>query len=493
MLGSQIREFIPLQVPKAYRSQAPCYEHFSGKIGTMDHLPPRIDNGGRPKVHFYAARRIYKPTDFVSLPKQYGYTHLEDLLENGLSQDMDESRAHEFLQSWLFFALLSQVLDQPIDSVDFWKSVETTLHTKELNTILRQWARREKEDIEKKGSDWHLKRYVRASTALECAKRFISKHLSYDRHDCNDRSQNSEEEELAGIHAKLGYKLTLSLAILGETLQEGRLEMVSSVGSPIKYWKDPRTEERSWGYSIHSRHQMQTLNWCPNEIRIVESTFRGTKAVYYASTLKTWDEGQKHPHCTVYKCKAKLHAQGPLHMAGCNRCDSRKIPDETIIAIIEDGKTPLLTWTPRGDLVATPYDLRKEKVIFGALTHSWDQFIVDNGRDARGKNNRSMLVCQIESLQRTFKKLLPKQKQQGKTQAEPVPFWVDVLCLPRQATPKGVALNQMKDIYRQAEAVLVWDRNLLGMRKRMPKDVIEMNVRIRTSNWSDYGRCKKPF
>jgi hypothetical protein len=40
----------------------------------------------------------------------------------------------------------------------------------------------------------------------------------------------------------------------------------------------------------------------------------------------------------------------------------------------------------------------------------------------------------------------------------------------------------MRDLYHQADAVLVWDRRLLGM--EMSTDKIQMNMRIRTGDWS---------
>jgi hypothetical protein len=59
-----------------------------------------------------------------------------------------------------------------------------------------------------------------------------------------------------------------------------------------------------------------------------------------------------------------------------------------------------------------------------------------------------------------------------------------VLCLPRQPTAYQIALSQTKDIFRKADAVLVWDRDLLQRQKTADKDMIEMNMRLRTGEWS---------
>ena len=79
----------------------------------MDHIPAPID-GRRPDVHFYAHKTTYRPDDFFTLPGQEGYNDFQLLLEDGLYNSIDAEEANVFLQSWLFFALLAQVLDEEI-------------------------------------------------------------------------------------------------------------------------------------------------------------------------------------------------------------------------------------------------------------------------------------------------------------------------------------------------------------------------------------------
>jgi hypothetical protein len=52
-------------------------------------------------------------------------------------------------------------------------------------------------------------------------------------------------------------------------------------------------------------------------------------------------------------------------------------------------------------------------------------------------------------------------REDGDSRPANIPFYVDVLCMPKQPTNGAAAINQLKHIYSKAPAVLVWDKNLL--------------------------------
>ena len=116
-------------------------------------------------------------------------------------------------------------------------------------------------------------------------------------------------------------------------------------------------------------------------------------------------------------------------------------------------------------------DWRKAEIPkFGALSHSWADRLVHDSQNRRG-----MRRCQIERLQRTFKRIAGVKGPQS------IPFWVDELCLPLQDRLKGIAINQIKDIYGKAFTVLIWDAGLLET--KLGNDLIEANFRISIGRW----------
>ncbi|MCJ1372921.1 hypothetical protein MMC20_004147 [Loxospora ochrophaea] len=458
----------------------------------MNHLPFPIDHGGHDKVYFYAKQVTYHPEDFFTLPREYGYDDLQDLLENGFKKTMKDRDANELLQSWLWLALLAQVLNIDIHWRDFHKNDDTLISTK-LNRLIAEWASRERETAD--GVDEHrhaqTSRYARASIALDIAQRFITKHCA---HELMDRDSCSPAQERvpsgAGcpnvgcrVDQRLDTKLTLSLAILGETLQLERPEIPAGLNDRLSFYYGPNIQEKNWGHSTYCREMFAKNDWCPFEIRRLESTLVGVTNAYFVSRMKPPKPKVDHSDCNAWVCVAKRPMQTALHMGSCDgsNCKTDKIDEAKLVEWINQGKTPLVTFKEATGMECSPHDLKKEKgVTFVALSHSWEDGMVDSGRDARNKNDRCMHRCQLEKAQGTCNRLLKGNKNPDGSKE--IYLWIDVLCIPRQASVMGSAINQMRNIFLKAATVLVWDRNLI----QTPKtgSAIEMNMRIRMSSWA---------
>src|SRR6202012_5926465 len=101
------------------------------------------------------------------------------------------------------------------------------------------------------------------------------------------------------------------------------------------------------------------------------------------------------------------------------------------------------------------------------------------GIDARGKHDRQMSICQIKRLQDSMELVIRKRGETGsvsgaKMPAGKIPFYIDAICFPRDPAIKTQALQQMKVIYRKAEAVIVWDRDLL--QREQPAEALDANI-----------------
>ncbi|KAK9774070.1 putative Heterokaryon incompatibility domain-containing protein [Seiridium cardinale] len=463
----------------------------------MDHLPKPID-GKRPEIPFEAEARIYRPPDFIALPKKYGYDDLDQLIEHGLHKDMDPKLANAFLQEWLWFALLSRVLDKDVDSRDFLNHHIRTLHTadKILEKKIMAWkAGSRHHDSNGEHPCVHAPgRYIQASHALAVARRFVSKHLSYAPQDDDDgrpgptrREDDGASDKTNEAHEAVDNRISLSIAILGEILQRERPPPPSGAPLPDReeFWQDPSLESKRWGYSKYCREQLQANKWCMGEIRRIESTMYGVCEVYYSSSMKP-PRGFDHSSCDMDHCNAPLsptlgHVEG--YCAG-NCGPALGFDDNDIAQVLRDNKTPLVTFdSARGRLVLHEFDLKSNPPkSFGALSHAWDDVILGIGSDARGGNDRRLLQCRAKKMQNDFNKLINKDGSTSRD--ENVPFYVDVLCYPRQVGAQPIALNQMRQVYSKASEVLVWDRELLRSQKLSDAKMIEMNVKIRLGNWT---------
>ncbi|KAL8728479.1 MAG: hypothetical protein Q9166_005377 [cf. Caloplaca sp. 2 TL-2023] len=457
----------------------------------MDYLPIPIDADAHANVAFFVpATTCYNPEQFFSLPSEEGQGDILDLVEKGLSNTTDTKSACAFLQKWLFFCFLAQVLGCSVKTADFYKSSDHSLHPRTLKEMLKKWCKDEKQ-LATSDPPKYKEQYWRTSIAIDYARRFVSKHLSLERMDRQHGTDTALlKEVLQPPHTDIPSTLTLSLAILGEIVQRERPPFQFPQTDRDSFWNPQNTEETSWGYSLYTREMLLKNKWCPTQVRRIEATSHGNIVVYYRCHMKPPQPSGKHEKCNAEACAAEpatgppfrevhMQCQTPSKPRTCN------IPEEKLCSIIRAGGIPMVIHR-YGEVQpeVQSYDLQRDGHLtptFGAISHAWSQGIVDCGRDSRGGNDRHMLLCQVESAQRTMNKLFQHLQAAGKRE-ENIPFWIDVLCMPRSPDVRGAAINQLKCIFSKAAGIVIWDANLLKEKKIL--NIIELNMRIRASEYS---------
>lgn len=469
----------------------------------MNHLPVPID-GNRPIIPFNAVLQNYEPDTFYEFPKAlltlHGYEDFHELMEEGLKPNIKGGEANEFLQSWLFFTLLAQVTNQVIRPEHF-RDEDGHLHTRNLRSIIEKWETTEKQlgqdyqTMSKFDRDKRVSRYFRASHVIADARRFVSKHLSYER---LERVPKFEYGDDTRDERGIDKRITLSLAILGETLQEERARVdafgISEiVEQPRRFWRgDSEERVRRWGYSKYCRDLMVSRGMCPLQIRRIEGIMPSVKAVYYTSSIKHKVPDHNKEKCTVDFCGDKSKKIDPVHVNGCTGCSCKHVKEEELSNIIQDGRIPMLKWSS-GSLRCVGYDLNDRKVPYGILSHSWGDGIVGSALNIQDQNDSAMQSCQLDSLHTIFRRIIKEQDKKDEKvskeirkhfkDSQEIYFWVDIACLPqKQRALKAKVLNRMGDLFQNASAVLIWDRALLA--EKMPPDTFEINARIQTGDWS---------
>src|SRR5271170_5000699 len=123
------------------------------------------------QVPFVADREDFDVDDFDKLTGD----HMSSLIDNGPEAIRDlklSANIPGFLQSWLFFSLLSRVLDIRINVRDFVWSNSQYVHTSGLRDLLDDWKLREKDaegDLEER-----TRRHIRIDSSLDEASNFLS-------------------------------------------------------------------------------------------------------------------------------------------------------------------------------------------------------------------------------------------------------------------------------------------------------------------------------
>lgn len=456
----------------------------------MDYLPIPIDADAHVNVAFYVPTSIYyKPEQFFNLPSEEVHVDILTLVEKGLPKTTDKKFACAFLQKWLFFCFLAQVLGNPVLTDDFLKTSDHSLHTWPLKELLRKWHIDERR-LATSDPYKYKEQYWRTSIAIDYARRFVSKHLSLER---MDRQQDTDttllKEVLQPPHTLIPSTLTLSFAIIGEIVQRERPPYQLLPTDFASFRNPENTEETSWGYSKYTRDLLLENNWCPTQVRKIEATSHKNIIVYYRSHMKPPQISENHKQCNAEACLAEMVAAVPLGEAHMN-CKSAKSPryceisEKKLCSIIKSGKIPMVTLRfgqEQPEVEAYNLERAVDLPTFGAISHTWSQGIVDCGRDSRGGNDRRMLLCQVDFAQQTMNKLFGAGHRARKPEGN-IPFWIDVLCMPRSQDIRGAAINQIKCIFTKAQGVVIWDSNL--RKEKKIQNMIELNMRIRASEYS---------
>ena len=468
----------------------------------MDHLPECDEH--HIVVPFVATPRVYKPEEFFTLPRTLQHS-LTELMQSG-PRILKEEDTPSFLQSWLFFSLLAQVLNQDIDSRDFLRSSHGKLEliTTDLQKLFNQTAlrRTSRTLVQAEESDRH--EGVHASLALDDARNFVLKWLS-DNDQERDFTQSAGKAH--GNWSEFGDsvfrsqfpELCLSFGILGETLDRYRtrfcVPLPNDASDRHDSWEDKAGDQRGWGFSDLLRLRMQRIGWwsvislcvwapltcySPHEIRRINMTAGDLSSIYFISSFPPTQQAD-HSKCNLEQCMLGSYTASAKHTPHCVYREGNTaglMPDQQeLIRITLAGNIPLLKYTNREELILLEYvmpkkdegpidDGERNQTRFVAISHAWS----DGLSPSEGKG---LPRCQLLRLRDTMSRS-PDTKD--------LPFWIDSLCVPSPIKVKNKAIQDMGQVYQHAFTVLVLDSNLRST-SRIP-NTLEATVRINTGIWS---------
>ena len=90
-------------------------------------------------------------------------------------------------------------------------------------------------------------------------------------------------------------------------------------------------------------------------------------------------------------------------------------------------------------------------------------------------HENALPFCQLQRLQKQVDALYPDSRN-------PVPFWMDTICVHRERTARTMAIKGMRQVYESAEKVLVLDSSLRTLNSAIaPEDLL---LRIHVAPWS---------
>src|SRR5271170_1556226 len=242
----------------------------------MDHIPcSESDLWQHVRVPFFCQEN-YDGLAFSDYPLRKGWQDTNSSAINFAQRSQEEYSA--FLQTWLFFGMLVEVLGVSVAMEDFVQDNQVT--TRRLSKYTLQWYER----LLHMSEDCRQECHRRAQQCLMKARDYCFTLLDETKPDC-----------------PLSPEVRLSIRILGESLSQTKHWIWRSMlGCDPTGYIDVRGK---WGKSKLLERLLLEKKWCPNHIAFMQNypPASSNSGLYYASSLHR-PRLSLHVDCSVGRC-----------------------------------------------------------------------------------------------------------------------------------------------------------------------------------------------
>lgn len=444
----------------------------------MEHLPQRI---GEKMPIFppipYICHHKYDEGPFLGFPQRIGIPNLEisgdfrlgpslSTTSSASLAAMPPAELEPFLQNWLFFVLLHEVLG------DLYRHEEyvTTSLDGEVEKLMVTTT-----DLLCRLEDWEVKIQQDKASLTD-----VYKHIA----QCLDLTYACLIVEYPAFDDFLKFHLASAAEILGYAANKAC--NVAWTDSP-----DRSLIPINWGRTI-SEHLQETVllkwsNCCPSQMRMLMQDFREPQALAFTAACFHEDAGQSHHACrdgsTCRTGDSIASGQLTRHVSDSCECQFLHVDPEDLIRCLESGSLPLLRIKEEADfdIISIEVVASTDSTAYEALSHVWADGLGNPAATALPRFQISRLKALIDNLDFEYVDIAIAS---GRPQDTPeMLLWCDTLCCPvAPEEAKNMAPREMYRMYDKAAVVLVLDRSLISPRVG-GMHVDEACLRIATSRW----------
>jgi hypothetical protein len=384
----------------------------------------------------------------LGYPQRKGWNK-DWLFDFGVFGGKTLAEATSFLQTWLYFGLLTETLGVKVATTDFVRKGSTgaVITTHALPKYLNEW--RERDGI--LSASAKSRRQIKIDICFDEVNKILSAY----------RSQASARP--------LSPEVSLSIIILGETLSRAKLRILDTSEAGTISGRN-HAGEIDWGTSELLKDQMLRAGWCPSTIFMLQRELKLVTGLYYASSFPPIRKA--HLLCSDIECfdvHNDEYTYRTKHTTNCSGCSYVEVNVEQLCLAL-DFSFPLISLTdslgtPR--LEITPYQTGME---YAAISFLWS--------DGLGNPTGNALpFCQLSLIQK-FVNETYSRKNVGL-------FWIDTLCIPVQNEHKSyrkLAVRRMAQAFQDADRVIALDASLQTVSRHA--NYSEIAMRIALGSWS---------
>lgn len=444
----------------------------------MEHLPKPT---GQKKSLFpaipYLCQDRYDKGPFLDYPQRIGLPTVEadrtmptspelSSTSRQLLTALPSAKLQSFLQNWLFFGLLNEVLGDLYRHDDFVTTFldneveKTIITTANLLSRLEKWEAKITQD-----SDSLIAMYEHIARCLYLA--YACLLIEYPALD------NDLKFHLASVAEFLGYAASKACNV--EWSDTPRLSLM------------PRDWCRTVSEHFRNSVLLERSNCCPSQTQMLIQVFRSPQALAFVAGCFHEDGFQSHhASCDRNKCQAGdsvTSGQVTRHVRDSCGCKFLRVDEDLLADCLKKGCLPLLRLKEdtSSDKMTIEVVASTESTSYVALSHVWADGLGNPTATALPRCQLSRLKSLMDNLD--FKYLDTSFASEQPEDAPEMLLWCDTLCCPvvsRKA--KNMALRQMYRTYNEASVVLVLDRSLIS-HHFSGTSVDEACVRIAVSRW----------
>lgn len=445
----------------------------------MEHLPKRT---GQATSIFHAVPYLcqdkYDEGPFLDYPHRLGLPEFEvngtfrrnDILSTPNQKFLaaiPPAELEPFLQNWLFFGLLYEVLRGLYRHEDFVTTLWDGENEKTIVTTARLLSRLE---------EWEAK-ITQDKDSLIAVYEHIAKCLSLTQ-ACLDVKyptlNNDLKFHLASVAEVLGY--------------------AASKACNVAWTDSPRRSlvPIDWGRTISDDFRKSMLlergNCCPSQMKMLIHDFGSPQALGFVASCFHEDVVQPHHFsCDENTCRAgdsvtpgQVTPHVTRHVTKYCKCEFLLVDEDLLADCLKKGCLPLLRIKDETDFdkISIEVVASTDSTFYVALSHVWADGLGNPTATALPRCQLSRLKALIDNLD--FEDLDTPCHPEDATQ---MLLWCDTLCCPVVSKEaQNLALRQMYRTYDQASVVLVLDRSLISHRVGGMR-VDEACLRIAASRW----------
>lgn len=414
----------------------------------MDHIP-QFSNQLTIEIP-YLCKEDYDGLSFLGYPQRKGWSK-DWLFDIGVFGGKTLAETTSFLQTWLYFGLLSETLGVKVTTSDFVRESSTGafITTRALPKYLDEWRDRDG----KLSANAKSRRQIGIDICFDEVNKILSAY----------RSQASVRP--------LSPEVSLSIIILGETLSRAKLRILdTSEADTISGWD--HAGKMDWGTSELLKYRMIGAGWCPSTIFMLQRELKLVTGLYYASSFPP-PIPKSHIKCSDIECfgaysygHETYRTKHTVDCSGCNYVEA----DLKQLCLALDSSFPLLSLTgPLGNprLEIIPY---QTGIDYAAISFVWS--------DGLGNPIANALpFCQLSFIQRIV--------HETRSRKNVSLFWIDTLCVPLHYEywhHQELAIRKMAQVFKDANRVIALDASLQTVSRHANYN--EIAIRIALSPWT---------